>query len=247
MKEEWVYGIHVVNNLLEQAPERVLEISIVDSRKDERIQEIRNRAKALQIALHPLSKKQIDILTEEGVPHQGVAARIRPKPNLTEQELTVLLDNLKTHPLLLVLDNIQDPHNLGASLRTADAAGVTAVIIPKDRSAKVTPAVRKVASGAAESVPIVEVTNLVRCLENLKKRNIWVLGATAEPTQTLFEADLRVPLALVFGKEDTGMRRLTAETCDALIRIPMFGVVKSLNVSVAVSICVYEAIRQRTK
>lgn len=247
MNEEWVYGIHVVHHLLEQAPERILEISVLESRHDDRIEKIKKGAKEFNIAIRLLNKKQIDALTQEGVPHQGVAAKIRTRENLTEQELKVLLSNLKVKPLLLVLDNIQDPHNLGASLRTADAVGVHAVIIPKDRSAKVTSAVRKVASGAAESVPIVEVTNLVRCLDSLKKEGIWIIGATAEPTQTVYETDLTVPLALVFGAEGTGMRRLTAETCDALMRIPMFGVVKSLNVSVAAAVCLYEAFRQRNK
>lgn len=245
MKEDWVYGIHVVLGLLKEAPERVLEVFVLETRKDDRMQEITQLAKKYQIAFKTVSKTQLDTLVQEEQ-HQGVAARIRLKANLTEEELYNLISNLqKTPALLVVLDNIQDPHNLGACLRTADAAGVHAVIIPKDRSSKVTPAVRKVASGAAESVPIVEVTNLVRCLENLKKQNIWIIGATAEPTQSLYEADLKVPVALVFGAEGTGMRRLTAEACDVLMRIPMFGVIKSLNVSVATGICLYEAIRQR--
>lgn len=244
-KEDWVYGIHVVQTFLEQSPERILELVLLETRHDKRIEDIQKLAKEAGIASRVVTKKQIEVFAEEGVSHQGVAARIRLKNNYSEHELMTLIATLKTPAFLLVLDNIQDPHNLGACLRTADAAGVHAVIIPKDRSAKISGSVRKVASGAAESIPIVEVTNLVRCLEALKKEGVWILGATAEHSESLYQTDLKGPIAMVFGAEGTGMRRLTAETCDTLMRIPMFGVVKSLNVSVAASICMYEALRQR--
>jgi len=247
MKEDWIYGIHVLQSFLEQSPERILEIYLVENRQDKRIEEIKAAAKTLGIAIKIVNKKQFALFKDETIAHQGVAARVRLKNNLDEHELMTLITSLNTQALLLVLDNIQDPHNLGACLRTADAVGVHAVIIPKHRSAKVNATVRKVASGAAESVPIVEVTNLVRCLDVLKKQGVWILGATAEPTASVFETDLKGPVALVFGAEDTGMRRLTAETCDALLRIPMVGVVKSLNVSVATSVCLYEAFRQRNR
>jgi 23S rRNA (guanosine2251-2'-O)-methyltransferase len=246
MKEEWIHGIHVVHTLLQQAPERILEAYILESRDDKRIEEIKQLLKSQKITTKFLDRKQFESLTKEEH-HQGVLARIRPKPNLTEHDLIEALRNSKKPAFILVLDNVQDPHNLGACLRTADAAGVHAVIIPKDRSAKVNATVRKVASGAAENVPIVEATNLVRCLEALKKEGVWVIGTTAEPTETLFQVDLKGPIALVLGAEGTGMRRLTAETCDSFLKIPMFGVVESLNVSVAASICLYEAVRQRLK
>lgn len=252
MKEEWVYGIHVIQILLHQAPERVLEVIYLESRTDKRIDEVKRLSSDQGIACRAVNAKQLAQLLggendkeRDNLQHQGLAARIRPQGALSEDDLLEKLSTLKTPPFLLVLDNIQDPHNLGACLRSADATGVNAIIIPKDRSAKLTPAVRKVASGAAESVPIVEVTNLARYLETLKKQGIWIIGATAEPTESLYEVDLKGPIALVFGAEGTGMRRLTAEHCDILMRIPMFGVVQSLNVSVAVGVCLYEAVRQR--
>jgi 23S rRNA (guanosine2251-2'-O)-methyltransferase len=156
-----------------------------------------------------------------------------------------LLKTASSPPLFLVLDNIQDPHNLGACLRTADAVHVTAVIIPKDRSATITPVVRKVATGAAETVPIVQVNNLVRALEHLKELGVWLMGASGDAKQSLYQTDLRGPIALVLGAEGTGLRRLTEECCDVLMHIPMRGSVESLNVSVAAGICLYEALRQR--
>lgn len=253
MKEEWVYGIHVIQSLLEQSPNRVLEVIFLETRQDKRLEQIKNIVLNQGISYRTVNAKQMmQLLGEEKerdkeTQHQGLAARIRTQSCLSEDDLLEKLSEQKTPPFLLVLDNIQDPQNLGACLRTADATGVNAVIIPKDRSVKLTPAVRKVASGAAESVPVVEVTNLVRFLETLKKQGVWIIGATAEETSLVYEVDLKGPIAMVFGAEGTGMRRLTAEHCDILMRIPMCGVVKSLNVSVAVGVCLYEAVRQRRK
>jgi 23S rRNA (guanosine2251-2'-O)-methyltransferase len=164
---------------------------------------------------------------------------------LDEEGLKQLLDNLDEAPLLLVLDGVTDPHNLGACLRTADGAGVHAVIVPRDKACGLTPVVRKVASGAAETVPLVQVTNLARTLKALKQRNIWLMGTDLDTEQELYQADMTGPLALVMGAEGKGMRRLTRENCDFLVKLPMQGAVQSLNVSVSTGICLYEAVRQR--
>jgi 23S rRNA (guanosine2251-2'-O)-methyltransferase len=169
----------------------------------------------------------------------------RKVETLSEGELSVILDNLTDPPFLLVLDNVVDPHNLGACLRSADGAGVHAVIVPKDRSASLTDTVRRIASGGAESVPFVEVTNLARTLRNLKGRGVWLVGTADEAEQSLYQTDLTGPLAVVLGSEEKGLRRLTRETCDHLVSIPMAGKVESLNVSVACGIVLYEAVRQR--
>jgi 23S rRNA (guanosine2251-2'-O)-methyltransferase len=170
----------------------------------------------------------------------------RPVRAWAEDDLFELLADLGRDPFLLVLDHVQDPHNLGACLRSADAAGVDAVIVPKDRSAALTDTVRTIACGGAENVPFVQVTNLARCLTELKREKVWIVGTADDAEQSLFEAELTGPLALVLGSEGTGMRRLTREHCDFLIRIPMAGKVESLNVSVATGICLFEAVRQRT-
>jgi 23S rRNA (guanosine2251-2'-O)-methyltransferase len=175
--------------------------------------------------------------------HQGVVARVEPLP--VTHSLDDLLDGLAVPPLLLVLDGVTDPHNLGACLRVADGAGAHAVIAPKDHAVGINATVAKVASGAAETVPYFMVTNLARTLGELKERNIWCLGLSDEATQTLYQADLKGPTALVMGAEGTGLRQLTRKTCDALVSIPMLGAVESLNVSVASGICLYEAVRQR--
>ena len=177
--------------------------------------------------------------------HQGVVARCRAVTVWQEDDLDQLLDGLSVPPLLLVLDGVQDPHNLGACLRSADAAGVHAVIAPRDRAVGLTPVVRKVASGAAETVPFIQVTNLARTLRTLKDKGLWTVGADAEGDGDVFSADLRGPTVLVMGAEGQGMRRLTREHCDLLVRIPMQGTVESLNVSVATGICLFEAVRQR--
>ena len=181
----------------------------------------------------------------DGVNHQGVLAWVRsPKPRL-EKDLPDLLQGLDRPPFLLILDGVQDPHNLGACLRTADAAGVHAVIAPKDNAAGLTPTVCKVASGAAETVAYVQVTNLARAMDRLKEQGIWLTGTAGEATTDVYQADLKGPLGLVMGAEGSGLRRLTRERCDHLVRLPMLGRVESLNVSVATGICLYEALRQR--
>jgi 23S rRNA (guanosine2251-2'-O)-methyltransferase len=195
------------------------------------------------IACQAVRRETLDGMAGGGA-HQGVVARLAPAAPLDEDDLEALLDRLEGPPLLLVLDGVQDPHNVGACLRTADAAGVHAVIIPRDRAAGLTPAARKAAAGAAETVPLIRVVNLARCLRKLKDRGIWLAGAEAN-APSVFSVDLSGPLALVLGGEGAGLRRLTRETCDLLVSLPMKGSVASLNVSVAAGALLYLALAKR--
>jgi 23S rRNA (guanosine2251-2'-O)-methyltransferase len=244
-KRNFVYGLHAVNAALERAPERVLELWLVQTRDDARARDLKDRAEQVGVHVHSVSGDALAKLVGDVV-HQGAAVAMRPLKPWDEHDLTQALGHLTVDPLLLILDGVTDPHNLGACLRTADAAGAHAVVIPKDRAASVDGVVRKVAAGAAEFVPVATVTNLARTLEVLKERGIWVVGTDGEAEQALYSADLKRPLALVLGAEGTGMRRLTRDRCDFLVRIPMAGHVQSLNVSVAAGIALFEALRQRT-
>jgi 23S rRNA (guanosine2251-2'-O)-methyltransferase len=244
-KRNFVYGLHAVNAALERAPERVLELWLVQTRDDARARDLKNRAEQVGVHVHSVSGDALAKLVGDVV-HQGAAVAMRPMKAWDEHDLTQALSQLTVDPLLLILDGVTDPHNLGACLRTADAAGAHAVVIPKDRAASVDGVVRKVAAGAAEFVPVATVTNLARTLEGLKERGIWVVGTDGEAEQALYSADLKRPLALVLGAEGPGMRRLTKDRCDFLVRIPMAGHVQSLNVSVAAGIALFEALRQRT-
>lgn len=241
---ERIFGVHAVSSLLEAAPERIIRLYVLDGRDDHKLQAVLRRAEALDVSIARRDRKALDQLTD-GAVHQGVVAECKPAPQLREDDLDALLDRLDA-PLLLVLDGITDPHNLGACLRTADAAGVHAVIAPKDRSAALNPTVRKVACGAAERVPFITVTNLARTLRLLKDRNVWVVGTAGEASDSIYQSKLTGALALVMGAEGEGMRRLTREHCDQLVHIPMFGTVSSLNVSVATGVCLFEAVRQRS-
>ncbi len=244
MREDLIYGIHAIQHLLNSKPEQFLELHIQDTHDNKSLLSLASLAKTLGVNVSGVSKKQLDQWLPERN-HQGVAAKVRLQPLLTEDDFSTLIDACDKPPLFLILDGVQDPHNLGACLRTADAVGVTAVIIPKDRSASLTPVVRKVASGAAETVPVVQVTNLVRAIEMLKKLGVWIMGTSMQTTQSLYQVDLKGSVAIVLGAEGTGLRRLTEERCDVLMQIPMIGVVESLNVSVAAGVCLYEATRQR--
>lgn len=244
MREDLIYGIHAIQHLLNSKPEQFLELHIQDTHDNKSLLSLASLAKTLGVNVSGVSKKQLDQWLPERN-HQGVAAKVRLQPLLTEDDFSTLIDACDKPPLFLILDGVQDPHNLGACLRTADAVGVTAVIIPKDRSASLTPVVRKVASGAAETVPVVQVTNLVRAIEMLKKLGVWIMGTSMQTTQSLYQVDLKGSVAIVLGAEGTGLRRLTEEHCDILMQIPMIGVVESLNVSVAAGVCLYEATRQR--
>jgi 23S rRNA (guanosine2251-2'-O)-methyltransferase len=239
-----VWGLHPVSEALQQSPERVLELWALAGRADGRMEALLELARAQGIAVQAVRRETLDNMAGGGV-HQGVVARIAAAPALDEDALETLLDGLQEPPLLLVLDGVQDPQNLGACLRSADAAGAHAVIIPRDRAATLTPAARKAAAGAAESVPLVRVVNLARCLKNLKGRGIWVAGADADGSPA-FAADLSGPLALVLGAEGAGLRRLTREHCDLLVSLPMRGRVESLNVSVAAGVLMYLALAARS-
>lgn len=239
-----LYGINTVLNLLETAPQRILVLYLDPTRHDKRSHTIEQLARQHGISLqnadtHLFTKRLGD------VNHQGVMAQVTPAPVGTEPELYALLDKLDHSPFLLCLDGVTDPHNLGACLRSADAAGVDAVIVPKDNAVSITPTVSKVACGAAEVVPFYQVTNFSRCLRALKERGVWCIGLSGDAEQSLYQIDLTGPLALVLGAEGKGMRRLTAETCDRLAALPMQGTVSSLNVSVSTGIALYEALRQR--
>ncbi len=235
-------GIHAVTAALEDAHDKPFEVLVADSRQDERIRRVLELAKTLQVRYRMVPKSELDIKAP-GLRHQGVIAYVPEKAFDTED---MLYRAAEPEHLLLVLDGVQDPHNLGACLRTAEAAGVTAVILPKDRSASLTAVARKSAAGAAERVPIVTVTNLSRTLTQLKELGYWVTGLAGEGTESIFDIDFTGPTVLVMGGEGEGMRRLTRDGCDRLARIPMQGKVESLNVSVATAVCLYEAMRQRT-
>ena len=244
-QQEWVWGIHAVGELLRQRAPQVLKLVVLAGRSDERVNELRALALAAGLSVEEADRKQLDRLAEGN--HQGALALCDVNYGVrSEKQLTAALDELSERaPLILVLDGITDPHNFGACLRSADAAGVDAVIVPKDKSAPLNATVRKVACGAAETVPVYAVTNLARSLEALKQRGIWLAGLAGEATVSLSQQDLTGPLALVMGSEGEGLRRLTREACDYLISIPMAGSVSSLNVSVATGVTLFEAVRQR--
>jgi 23S rRNA (guanosine2251-2'-O)-methyltransferase len=242
-KRSLVYGVHAIEAVIERAPERLLELWIASPRDDARMRSLRERALGVGVHVQTAGGDTLAKLVGD-VAHQGAVAAVRPLKPWDEHDLAAALGAMRD-PLLLVLDGVTDPHNLGACLRTADAAGVQAVIIPKDRAAAVDGVVRKVAAGAAEFVPVATVINLSRILGVLKEQGIWVVGTDGEAPQTLYAADLKRPLALVLGAEGAGLRRLTRERCDFLVRIPMAGLVESLNVSVAAGVALFEAKRQR--
>ncbi len=240
---EYVIGIHAVSALLKSAPQRVEELYCLKGRHDQRLHKLLQQAEKLSVPIHFKSRQELDAFDDGN--HQGVIVRCSAGEVYDEQFLYKLLDNLEEPAFLLVLDGVTDPHNLGACLRTANAAGVHAVIAPKDNAVGVNATVRKVASGAADIVPFIPVTNLARTLKALQERRIWVTGTAEDGDKLLYAADLTGPMAIVMGAEGKGMRKLTRETCDFLIRIPMQGEVSSLNVSVAAGVCLFEALRQR--
>lgn len=241
---EHIFGLHSVQALLKSAPQRVQQVIVLRGRHDQRVQKVLAAAQKQQITVRQLDRKELDKLTDGN--HQGVIALATPGELHDEKFLYSLLEKLEATPFVLVLDGVTDPHNLGACLRSAEAAGVHAVIAPKDNSASLNATARKVACGAAEVLPYIGVTNLARTLKQLQERGLWLIGAAGEAEQSVYQADLKGPMALVMGAEGKGLRRLTRETCDSLINIPMAGEVSSLNVSVATGVCLFEAVRQRT-
>ena len=240
------YGIHSVRVLLSRHPQRVRRVLLAGGRDAGRLAEIRSLAQRAGVQVSAADDATLDKLAE-GERHQGVVAELLPRAGDPETQLEEALEAAGGAPLLLVLDGVQDPHNLGACLRSADATGVAAVIVPRDRAAGLTPVVRKVAAGAAETVPLVAVVNLARTLRDLKERGIWLVGTDDAADKTFYDADLQGPVALVMGSEGEGMRRLTRECCDQLVSIPMAGAVESLNVSVATGVVLFEAVRQRSR
>lgn len=243
----FIYGFHAINARLRQSAGSVQEIYLAAGKQDGRTRDLVKLAEAQGVRVIATDPVRLDGMAgghEKAARHQGVVARV----SAAQRHVTLddVLDTLAEPALLLVLDGVQDPHNLGASLRVADAAGAHAVIAPKDRAVGLTATAIKVACGAADSVPYVTVTNLARALREMQERGIWTVGADAEAGKDIYGVDLKVPLALVLGAEGGGLRRLTRETCDALVKIPMHGSVESLNVSVAGGICLFEARRQRS-
>jgi len=249
MSTEIVYGLHAVQALLKSSPQQVQELLLLRGRKDQRLQKIISQAEKNHIALRFVDRRALDEKIGDDGNHQGVVAVCAGQTRVHDerflQELLQQLEEKGEAPFLLVLDGVTDPHNLGACLRSAEAAGVHAVIAPKDKSAGLTPTARKVACGAAEVLPFVTVTNLARTLQQLQQAGVWIFGAAGEAEQDIYQSSLKGPLALVMGAEGSGLRRLTRENCDHLIKIPMAGEVSSLNVSVATGVCLFEAVRQR--
>jgi len=244
-RDSLLIGIHSVDSALSRVPAQLRSLTIAQECRNPRVFELAERARAAGIRVVTEARGVIDRRCEEQR-HQDVIADFEASNIGTEKDIERLLDSLDEDPLVLILDGVQDPHNFGACLRTAEAAGVDLVILPKDRSASLTPVARRSASGAAEVLNIIFVTNLARVLRQLKDRGIWLAGTADSSGQDLYQAGLSGPLGLVMGSEGKGMRRLTAELCDFHLRIPMQGSVSSLNVSVATGVCLFEALRQRT-
>ncbi|MFZ2451084.1 MAG: 23S rRNA (guanosine(2251)-2'-O)-methyltransferase RlmB [Methylovulum miyakonense] len=244
MKSSKLYGLHSVQAALDYSPKSINKAWIDAQRQDKRLVQAIGALLDLGIEPEKTERKKLDKLAE-GNNHQGIVIEVDMPAELSESDLKTAVQSLGETALFLVLDNVQDPHNLGACLRTADATGVHGVIITKDNATGITPTVCKVASGAAETVPVYQVTNLARTLRWLKDQGIWVFGAAGEAEQRVYQADLTGPLAMVVGAEEKGMRRLTREQCDVLVKLPMLGQVDSLNLSVATGVLLYEVVRQR--
>ena len=243
---ELLFGIHSIDAALTHDPKNILELYFETNSDNPRVRELSERARELGLKPHSRDRAALDRMTG-GARHQGAVARYKAPPPRTESDLYELVEKAETDTLLLVLDGVTDPHNLGACLRSAEAAGVTAVIVPKDKAAGITPTVRRASSGAADRVAFFAVTNLARTLKALKDKGVWLVGLAGDAQQDFYTLDLKGPLGIVMGSEGEGMRRLTAESCDFLAQIPMRGDVESLNVSVATGVTLFEALRQRRK
>ena len=244
MKLTKLYGLHSVQAALDYSPKKIHQAWVDSGRQDKRLTQALDDLLALGIVPEKVDRKRLDRLADNNN-HQGIVIEVEMPGELSESDLKTAVENLTETALFLVLDNVQDPHNLGACLRTADATGVHGVIITKDNATGITPTVCKVASGAAETVPVYQVTNLARTLRWLKGEGLWIMGAAGETAQTVYTTDFTVPMALVVGAEGKGLRRLTKEQCDVLVSVPMQGQVESLNLSVATGVLLYEAVRQR--
>ena len=240
-----LFGFHAVQSRMRQHATSIQEILIDQDRVDPRMRDLLKLAEVSNIRVMQVDRDRLDGIAGRNGRHQGVVARVIDTPIPYKDIHDILESDLKEPPFFLILDGVEDPHNLGACLRVADAMGVHAVIAPKDRAVGLNATVRKVASGAAETIPFISVTNLARTIRELKDAGVFVIGTTMDSESTLLNTKLDGPIALVLGAEGDGIRRLTAENCDALVTIPMFGSVESLNVSVASGICLYEVRRQR--
>lgn len=245
MKPTKLYGLHSVQAALDYSPKSINKAWVDTQRQDKRLTQAIEALLDLGIEPEKTERKKLDKFAE-GNNHQGIVIEVDMPGELSESDLKTAVQSLNGTALFLVLDNVQDPHNLGACLRSCDATGAHGVIITKDNATGITPTVCKVASGAAETIPVYQVTNLARTLRWLKDQGLWIFGAAGEAQQTVYQVDLTVPLALVLGAEGKGMRRLTREQCDVLVKLPMHGTVESLNVSVATGVLLYEVIRQRS-
>ena len=241
---DWIFGIHAVQSVLKTSPQRVQELRMTRSRQDARLQKLVNLADQHGVAVQWSTAQQLDDLVEGR--HQGVIALCKQGQTYDEAYLNKLVDEKGQSAFFLMLDGVTDPHNLGACLRSAEGAGVQAVIVPKDNSVGLTPVVSKVASGAAETIPLIVVTNLSRTLKNLQQQGVWSVGATGDAEQTVYQVDLKGPIVMVMGSEGDGIRKLVRNQCDFLVKLPMAGEVSSLNVSVATGVCLFEAVRQRS-
>jgi len=245
-KHQDIYGIHAVAVLLNLQPDCVAQLFVQKSRQDKRIQALLDTANQVGISVQLMGRDALDKRAASRM-HQGVIADCVRLPSYQEADIEIILQQANEPALLLILDGIQDPHNLGACLRTANAMGVHVVIAPKDRAAGITPVVTKVSCGASLLTPFIQVTNLARTLKNLQQQGIWIVGADADSEQMIHEVDCTIPTALVMGAEGKGLRELSKKHCDFLAKIPMTGAVESLNVSVATGMCLYEINRQRNR
>lgn len=244
MSTSHLFGIHAVRAALDYSPQKIRKVWVDNQRQDERLHAVLEELSVLGIQPEKTERKKLDRLAD-GKNHQGIIVAVELPAMYHEDDLKQAVIALAEPAFFLVLDQVQDPHNLGACLRTADAVGAHGIIITKDNSVSITPTVCKVASGAAETVAVYQVTNLARTLRWLKEQNIWVVGTAGEAEQTIYELKLDMALALVMGTEGTGMRHLTRKHCDFLVKIPMLGQVESLNVSVAAGVLMYEVYRQK--
>lgn len=245
MSSEKIYGIHAVLAAVSKNNGNVERLWIQRGKGNKKYSDIIEKAETAKLNVSWADKNELDKLVDHGAVHQGVIASIKNISVGTDNDLNEMLDNLTAQPMLLILDGVMDPHNLGACLRTADAAGVHGVILPKSKGVTVNATVCKVASGAAENISIFEVSNLARTIGNLKQRGIWIIGTADKAEQEIFSIDLSGPVAIAMGNEGKGLRRLTQEECDHLAAIPVHGSVSSLNVSAATAVCLYETVRQR--
>ncbi|RIY37915.1 23S rRNA (guanosine(2251)-2'-O)-methyltransferase RlmB [Psittacicella gerlachiana] len=244
MSASVIFGFHAIEALVTARPKAIVEVVYVAQRNDQRLHNLLTQLENLRIKATPSSKEKIEQFVPEEAAHQGVIALVRKLEEFGENYIEEIV-TAKEKPFFLILDGITDPHNLGACLRSAEAAGVDAVIIPKDKSASLTPVARKISSGASEVLPVIKVTNLARTMKRLQDYGVWIVGTAGEAEQNIYEYQFpRTGLALVMGNEGKGMRRLTRENCDSLVKIPMAGIVSSLNVSVATGVCLFEIVRQ---